>query len=175
VAVRIVAAANRNIDEEIQKGTFRSDLLYRFVVRLHIPPLREHKEDLPQLVESLLKKLGYTAIRMSDDVMEMLIAYDWPGNVRELQNVLQQTILLSPFGLIQPENLPERFRKSKGSHQPALMPLEGAEREQIQNTLNAMSWNISRTAQLLGIDRKTLRSKMQRYGLLKDGHPSEPL
>ena len=74
VAVRIVAAANRNIDEEIQKGTFRSDLLYRFVVRLHIPPLREHKEDLPQLVESLLKKLGYTAIRMSDDVMEMLIA-----------------------------------------------------------------------------------------------------
>jgi transcriptional regulator of acetoin/glycerol metabolism len=82
---------------------------------------------------------------------------------------------LSPFGLIQPENLPERFRNNKRSHQPALMPLEGAEREQIQNTLNAMSWNISRTAQLLGIDRKTLRSKMLRYGLLKDGHPSDPL
>jgi len=172
VTVRVVAAANRNIDEEIQKGTFRSDLLYRFVVRLHIPPLREHKEDLPQLVESLLKKLGYPAVRVSDDVMEMLIAYDWPGNVRELQNVLQQTILLSPFGLIQPENLPERFRQKRTDPCPALMPLEGAERGQILNGLNAMAWNISRTAQLLGIDRKTLRSKMQRYGLMKDGPPA---
>ncbi|MDD5167307.1 MAG: sigma-54 dependent transcriptional regulator, partial [Syntrophales bacterium] len=169
VAVRVVAAANRNIDEEIQKGNFRSDLLYRFVVRLHIPPLREHKDDLPQLVESLLKKLGYTALRISDEVMEMLIAYNWPGNVRELQNVLQQTILLSPFGLIQPENLPERFRKLKNEQPSGLMPLEGAEREQILNGLNAMTWNISRTAQFLGIDRKTLRSKMQRYGLLKNG------
>ena len=171
ITVRVVAAANRNIDEEIRKGTFRSDLLYRFVVRLHIPPLREHKEDLPQLVESLLKKLGYGNARISDEVMEMLIAYDWPGNVRELQNVLQQTILLSPFGLIQPDNLPERFlrRKRTDEGQPNLMPLEGAEREQILNGLNAMSWNISRTAQLLGIDRKTLRAKMQRYGLLKEG------
>lgn len=171
VTVRVVAAANRNIDEEIRKGTFRSDLLYRFVVRLHIPPLRDHKEDLPQLIESLLKKLGYGNARISDDVMEMLIAYDWPGNVRELQNVLQQTILLSPFGFIQPENLPERFsrRKRFDDGQPSLMPLEGAEREQILNGLNAMSWNISRTAQLLGIDRKTLRTKMQRYSLLKEG------
>ena len=171
VTVRVVAAANRNIDEEIHKGTFRSDLLYRFVVRLHIPPLREHKEDVPQLIESLLKKLGYGNARISDDVMEMLIAYDWPGNVRELQNVLQQTILLSPFGFIQPENLPERFlrRKRTDEGQPNLMPLEGAEREQILNGLNAMSWNISRTAQLLGIDRKTLRAKMQRYSLLKEG------
>ena len=169
VAVRVVAAANRNVDEEIQKGGFRADLLYRFVVRLHIPPLRDHREDLPQLVESLLKKLGYASFRISDDVMEMLMAYDWPGNVRELQNVLQQTILLSPFGLIQPENLPERFRPKRVDYRPPLMPLEGAEREQILNGLNAMAWNISRTAQLLGIARKTLRSKMQRYALLKDG------
>jgi DNA-binding NtrC family response regulator len=174
VTVRVVAAANRNIDEEIQKGNFRSDLLYRFVVRLHIPPLREHKEDMPQLVESLLKKLGYASVRISDDVMEMLIAYDWPGNVRELQNVLQQTILLSPFGLIQPENLPEKFRQKRVDHRPVLMPLEGAEREQILNGLNAMDWNISRTAQRLGIDRKTLRSKMQRYGLLRDGQLPNP-
>jgi DNA-binding NtrC family response regulator len=176
VTVRVVAAANRDIDEEIRKGTFRSDLLYRFVVRLHIPPLREHKEDLPQLVESLLKKLGYSGVRVSDEVMEMFIAYDWPGNVRELQNVLQQTILLSPFGLIQPDNLPERFRQKRldrTSPRPALMPLEGAEREQILNGLNAMAWNISRTAQLLGIDRKTLRSKMLRYGLLREASVPE--
>ena len=168
IAVRVVAAANRNIDDEIKKEKFRSDLLYRFVVRLHIPPLREHKEDLPLLVESLLKKLGYASVRVSDEAMELLMAYDWPGNVRELQNVLQQTMLLSPFLLILPENLPERFRQKPDSHLPPLMPLEGAERGQILQALKTTSWNQSRTAQLLGIDRKTLRSKIQRYGLIKE-------
>jgi DNA-binding NtrC family response regulator len=168
-AVRVVAAANRNIDEEIKKDKFRTDLLYRFVVRLQIPPLRNHKEDMPLLVESLLKKLGYANVRVSDEAMELLIAYDWPGNVRELQNVLQQTMLLSPFLLILPENLPERFRQIREAPLPQLMPLEGAEREQILHALKTTSWNQSRTAQLLGIDRKTLRSKIQRYGLLKDG------
>jgi len=168
-AVRVVAAANRDIDEEIKKEKFRADLLYRFVVRLHIPPLRNHKEDLPLLVESLLKKLGYANVRVSDETMELLIAYDWPGNVRELQNVLQQTMLLSPFLLILPENLPERFRQKREAPLPQLMPLEGAEREQILQALKTTSWNQSRTALLLGIDRKTLRSKIQRYGLLKDG------
>jgi transcriptional regulator of acetoin/glycerol metabolism len=101
--------------------------------------------------------------------MELLIAYDWPGNVRELQNVLQQTMLMSPFLLILPENLPERFRQKREASLPQLMPLEGAEREQILRALKNTSWNQSRTAQLLGIDRKTLRSKIQRYGLAKDG------
>jgi DNA-binding NtrC family response regulator len=168
IAVRVVAAANRNIDDEIKREKFRSDLLYRFVVRLHIPPLREHKEDLPLLVESLLKKLGYASVRVSDEAMELLMAYDWPGNVRELQNVLQQTMLLSPFLLILPENLQERFRQKPDSHLPPLMPLEGAERGQILQALKTTSWNQSRTAQLLGIDRKTLRSKIQRYGLIKE-------
>ncbi|MFH1081334.1 MAG: sigma-54 dependent transcriptional regulator [Pseudomonadota bacterium] len=168
-AVRVVAAANRNINDEISKDKFRADLLYRFVVRLHIPALRYHKEDLPLLVESLLKKLGYANVRVSDEAMELLIAYDWPGNVRELQNVLQQTMLLSPFLLILPENLPERFRQKREALQPQLMPLEGAERDQILQCLKSTSWNQSRTAQLLGIDRKTLRSKIQRYGLLKNG------
>jgi len=168
-AVRVVAAANRNIDDEIRKERFRADLLYRFVVRLLIPPLREHKEDLPLLVDSLLKKLGYTTVRMSDEAMELLMAYDWPGNVRELQNVLQQTMLLSPFLLILPENLPERFRQKSETPLPQLMPLESAEREQILQSLKTTSWNQSRAAQFLGIDRKTLRSKIQRYGLIRDG------
>jgi DNA-binding NtrC family response regulator len=167
-SVRVVAAANRNIDDEIRKEKFRADLLYRFVVRLQIPPLRDHKEDLPLLVESLLKKLGYANARVSDDAMELLMAYDWPGNVRELQNVLQQTMLLSPFLLILPDNLPERFRQKRARALPQLPPLEGAEREQILQCLKTTSWNQSRTALLLGIDRKTLRSKIQRYGLLKD-------
>ncbi len=167
-AVRVVAAANRNVDEEIKKEKFRSDLLYRFVVRLHIPPLREHKEDLPLLVDSLLKKLGYASVRVSDEAMELLMAYDWPGNVRELQNVLQQTMLLSPFLLILPENLPEQFRVRREAPLPTLMPLEGAERQQILQTLKTTSWNQSRAAQILGIDRKTLRSKIQRYGLSRE-------
>lgn len=174
VSLRVLAAANRNIDEEIKKGTFRSDLLYRFVVRLHIPPLREHKEDLPQLVESLLKKLGSSSVRISDEVMELFLAYDWPGNVRELQNVLQQTLLLSPFGLILPEYLPERFQRRKKTDIQGLTPLEEAEREQIRQCLQQAAWNQTRAAQSLGIDRKTLRTKIQRYGLIRgvDNHVS---
>ena len=169
LSVRVVAATNRNIDEEVKKGNFRSDLLYRFVVRLHMPPLREHKEDLPQLIESLLKKLGYPSVRISDEAMELLLGYDWPGNVRELQNVLEQTILLSPFMVILPEHLPERFRPRRDPRLPLLPPLEEAERKQILQALHTTSWNQSQAAQLLGIDRKTLRTKIQRYGLLRDG------
>lgn len=168
IAVRVVAAANRNIDEEVSKGAFRSDLLYRFVVRLRIPPLRNHKEDMAQLVESLLKKLGYPSVRVSDDAMELFMAYDWPGNVRELQNVLEQTLLLSPFVVVLPEHLPERFRLRREQALPLLPPLEGAERKQIIQALQTSSWNQSRAAQLLGIDRKTLRTKIQRYGLFKE-------
>ena len=168
-SVRVVAATNRNIDEEVKKSTFRSDLLYRFVVRLHMPPLREHKEDLPQLIESLLKKIGYPSVRISDEAMELLIAYDWPGNVRELQNVLEQTLLLSPFMVLLPEHLPERFRPKRDETLPLLPPLEEAERKQIIQALQTTSWNQSQAAQLLGIDRKTLRTKIQRYGLLRDG------
>jgi len=172
VAVRVVAAANKNIDEEVDKGGFRLDLLYRFIVRLHIPSLRDHKEDIPMIIESLLKKFGYPSVRISPEAMELLMSYLWPGNVRELENVLQQTLLLSPFVVVLPENLPERFWRQKESKetmaQEGMSPLEEAERDQIRQTLKAASWNQSKAAQLLGIDRKTLRLKIRRYGLLDD-------
>ena len=170
IQVRVVAAANRNIDEETAQERFRADLLYRFVVRLHMPPLREHKEDIPQLMESLLKKMGYPTVRISDEAMECLMAYDWPGNVRELGNVLQQTLLLSPFLVVLPEHLPERMRSKKNGNEMTanLTPLEGAEREQILQALKTTDWNQSRAAALLGIDRKTLRSKIQRYGFVRE-------
>jgi DNA-binding NtrC family response regulator len=168
VTVRVVAAANRDVDEEVKKGTFRSDLLYRFVVRLHIPSLKEHKQDLLPLIESLLKKMGYLNVRISDEAMELFLAYDWPGNVRELENVLHQTLLMSPFMVIQPEHLPDRFRPRQESKVPLLTPLEGAERIQIIKALKSSAWNQSKTAQLLGIDRKTLRNKIQSYGLSKE-------
>ena len=171
-AVRVVAAANKNIDEEIRLGRFRLDLLYRFIVRLRIPSLREHKEDIPMLFESLLKKLGYPNVRISVEAMELLMAYNWPGNVREMENALQQTLLLSPFAVILPENLPERFLQQKEDKEegalPDISPLEMAERDKILQTLKATFWNQSKTAQLLGIDRKTLRLKIRRYDLLNE-------
>jgi len=167
VGVRVVAAANRDIDAEAAAGRFRSDLLYRFVVRLQVPPLRAHREDIPQLIETFLQKWGYSAVRISDEAMEILMTYDWPGNVRELENVLRQTLLLSPFTLILPENLPEKLRNVCVAVPSTLMPLETAERQQILQTLEGTSWNQSQAAQRLGIDRKTLRTKILRYGLAK--------
>jgi DNA-binding NtrC family response regulator len=174
VTVRVAAAANRSVDEEARHNRFRLDLFYRFVVRLRTPPLREHKEDIPQLVDFFLKKGGYPTVRIADEAMERLIAHDWPGNVRELENVLQQTLLLSPFGIIFPENLPARFRDMGENkiQQEALTPLEAAERDKILSVLKTTLWNQSRAAQLLGIDRKTLRHKIQRYGLASGISPS---
>ncbi|HOU56631.1 MAG TPA: sigma-54 dependent transcriptional regulator [Smithellaceae bacterium] len=172
VAVRVVAAANKNIDEEVAAGRFRLDLLYRFIVRLLIPPLRERRSDIPLLIETMLKKLGYPDVRVSPEAMETLMGYDWPGNVRELENVLQQTLLLSPFVVILPENLPDRFRTRAAvraqAGPPEWTPLEEAEREQIVQTLKKTEWNQSRAAEILGIDRKTLRTKIRRYNLQEE-------
>ncbi len=172
VAVRVVAAANKNIDEEVAAGRFRLDLLYRFIVRLLIPPLRERRSDIPLLIETMLKKLGYPDVRVSPEAMETLMVYEWPGNVRELENVLQQTLLLSPFVVILPENLPDRFRTRAAvraqADLPEWTPLEGAEREQIVQTLKKTEWNQSRAAEILGIDRKTLRTKIRRYSLQEE-------
>ena len=170
--VRVVAAANKNLDEEVAAGRFRLDLLYRFIVRLRIPPLRERRSDIPLLIETMLKKLGYPDVRVSPEAMEVLMGYDWPGNVRELENVLQQTLLLSPFVVILPENLPDRFRTRATvrtqADLPEWTPLEEAEREQIIQGLKKTEWNQSRSAEILGIDRKTLRTKIRRYRLQEE-------
>jgi DNA-binding NtrC family response regulator len=172
VAVRVVAAANKNIDEEVNANRFRMDLLYRFIVRLRVPPLREHKEDIPLLVESLLKKFGYPKVRVSEKAMELLMAYHWPGNVREMENILQQTLLLSPFELILPENLPDKFQQQKENveeNAPSdLSPLEAVEKDKILQTLQETAWNQSKAAQILDIDRKTLRLKIRRYDLMEE-------
>ena len=172
VAVRVVAAANKNMDEEVHAGRFRLDLLYRFIVRLRVPSLRERREDIPLLIEAMLKKLGYPGVRISNETVELLMAYNWPGNVRELENVLQQTLLLSPFVVILPENLPARFRQKKANGingaVTEMTPLEEAQKEQIAQTLRETSWNQSRAAEILGIDRKTLRMKIRRWGLQEE-------
>ncbi|HPJ95835.1 MAG TPA: sigma-54 dependent transcriptional regulator [Syntrophales bacterium] len=164
-AVRVIASTNRDMDQEVAKQRFRADLMFRFVVRLKTPPLREHKEDLPQLVEAFLQRLKMTGICVSSQAMVLLQAYEWPGNIRELENVLHQTHLLSPYPVIRPEHLPERFRHPSITQPSLLTPLQSAERNQIMQTIQNQRWNRSRTARILGIDRKTLRLKMHFYGL----------
>jgi two-component system response regulator HydG len=104
--------------------------------------------------------------------MELLMSYDWPGNVREMENVLQQTLLLSPYAVILPENLPTRFQQReelvKKDASADLSPLDIAEREKILQTLQSTFWNQSKAAQILDIDRKTLRLKIRRYGLINE-------
>jgi len=136
---------------------------------LKTPPLREHKEDLPQLVEAILKQIALPGTRVSSGAMALLYAYDWPGNIRELENVLHQTHLLSPYPVIRPEYLPERFRHSAVTQPSCFTPLQTAERNQIMQTIQNQGWNRSRTARVLGIDRKTLRLKMHFYSLEKEG------
>ena len=100
------------------------------------------------------------------------MAYDWPGNVREMENTLQQTLLLSPFAVILPENLPKRFSQKEDAREETtsqgISPLEAVERDKILQTLKETSWNQSKAAQLLDIDRKTLRMKIRRYGLQEE-------
>jgi len=168
VMVRVIASTNRNLDEEIKTQRFRADLMYRFVVRMVTPPLRAHKGDLPQLIHAILQKNDLNGIHISPDTMKMFYAYDWPGNVRELENILRQTQLLCPYPVILPEHLPAQFHRRPGAVPPAFTPLEEAERTQILQTMKAHGWNQSRAAQILGIDRKTLRAKMLRYWLEKE-------
>lgn len=164
-AVRVIASTNRDMDQEVVKQRFRADLMFRFVVRLKTPPLREHREDLPQLVETFFQRFKMPGICVSSQAMALLHAYEWPGNVRELENVLHQTHLLSPYPVIRPEHLPERFRHPLITQPSLLTPLQTAERNQIMQAIQNQGWNRSRTARILGIDRKTLRLKMHFYGL----------
>jgi len=168
VTVRVIASTNRNLDEEIKAQRFRADLMYRFVVRMVTPPLRAHKADLPQLIHAILQRNNLNGTRISPEAMKMLYVYDWPGNVRELENVLRQTQLLCPYPVIMPEHLPERFHRRSGTEPSSFTLLEEAERTQILKTMKIHGWNQSRAAQILGIDRKTLRAKMLRYRLEKE-------
>lgn len=155
VNVRVVAATNRNLYQMVKKGEFRSDLYYRLnVVTLHLPLLRERKEDLPLLIQMILSKISKKeslgAIEISREAMDHLLRYDWPGNVRELENVLERAINFTDAGeKIKAKNLPERITGSMVSQ--TVMPLK----ELMENT--------EKDANELGISRTTLYEKMMKY------------
>jgi len=174
VDVRIVAATNLDLEEEIRRGEFRSDLYYRLnVIALHIPPLRERREDIPLLARHFLEGLSEReeeAFDLSQDALEILIEYDWPGNVRELENALERAAVVSGGSTIEPGHLPERVREAPPprlveDRMPPNPPMEVIERAYIHWVLDAEGGNKTRAAEVLGIDPSTLYRKLNRYGL----------
>ncbi len=166
VDVRIVAAANRNLEEEVAATRFRADLLFRLnVVRIRVPALRERMADLPLLVEHFLAKNPTARSRgvtqAAPEVMARLMAYDWPGNVRELFNSLERAVLLSPPGTIDPALLSAAPRRAGATTES----LEDAEKRHVAGLLEKERGNVTRVAKVLGIDRRTLQRKMSKWGL----------
>jgi DNA-binding NtrC family response regulator len=175
VDVRIIAATNRDLDEEIRRGSFRSDLFYRLnVIPLHLPPLRDRRDDVPLLSEFFLRRLadarGRVPPRLTAEALTVLQAYDWPGNVRELENALERAVVLSDGDEIPPAALPDRLTAQAASplvsdRLPPNPTLEIIERAYIEWVLQSEGGNKTRTAEVLGIDPSTLYRKLVRYGL----------
>jgi two-component system response regulator HydG len=175
VDVRIVAATNRDLEDEIRRGTFRSDLYYRLnVITLHLPPLRDRLDDLPILTEHFLRSFaasrGREPLQLAAAAVEALQAYDWPGNVRELENALERAAVLTPRGEIGLDALPDRISAPRAApivsdRLPPNPPLEIIERAYIHWVLQAESGNKTRAAEILGIDPSTLYRKLIRYGM----------
>jgi DNA-binding NtrC family response regulator len=166
---RILAATNRNLEEEVKTGRFREDLFYRLnVVELNIPPLRERPEDILPLAAAFIAEFAKGKARFSSAVTDCLAHYPWPGNVRELRNAMERAALLSRGELILPEHLPARVR---GGADSAAAPVSAAdaqqlgdiERQAIFATLRKCGFNRTETAKALGISRRALIYKLQRF------------
>ncbi len=176
VDVRVLAATNKNPEQAVADGHLRQDLYFRLnVFHIHLPPLREHKEDLPLLIEHLLEEIsekhGKKVSGVGADVMELLRSYPWPGNVRELRNVLERAAIASDRGIIGRQHLPTDFGHAaatvtaglNGMRFPIGTTVDDMERELILQTLSATSQNKTRAAELLGISLKTLHNKLKEY------------
>jgi len=166
---RIIAATNRNLEDEVKAGRFREDLFYRLnVVELNIPPLRERPEDIMPLASQFIAEFSQGKARLSAGVTECLMRYNWPGNVRELRNAMQRAALLSQGDLILPEHLHARVRAASGSAAAPAPVAEGEqlgeiERKAIFQALRKHDYNRTETAKALGISRRALIYKLQRF------------
>ncbi|KAB2835868.1 MAG: sigma-54-dependent Fis family transcriptional regulator [Candidatus Brocadia sp.] len=172
IDVRIVATTNRNLLEEIHKGTFREDLFYRLnVVPIYLPPLRERREDIPLLVDYYLKKYcienNVTVKAMDTAIMDYFCQYNWPGNVRELKNVIQRAVVMSSSDGLPAEQLNNLFIHQDAKRSEGIMTdgkaIEDVERDLIYSTLEKTGGNKTKAAELLKITTRTLRNKLNRY------------
>jgi DNA-binding NtrC family response regulator len=162
VDVRVLAATNKDLQKLVQEGKFREDLYYRLnVVAIHLPPLRERREDIALLAEHFAAKHGRgDGAAIAPAARELLVAHDWPGNVRELENVIARALALNPAGVVVPEDLPDKVRGARpplpiagGQERPTLAEVE---RRYAAQVLGETGGNKTRAAEILGIDRKTL-------------------
>jgi two-component system, NtrC family, nitrogen regulation response regulator NtrX len=193
VKVRVVSATNKDLLKEVEKGNFREDLYYRLVVfTIHVPPLRERKNDIPVLCGYLLNKfkdeLNKEITFISPDAMDILNHYPWPGNVRQLQNVILQSMLMSQTGTIEVEHLPQEIQKrqekaassisassekdsavvGEAENHPAgsdRISLDEGEKQTLLSALKMTNWNISEASNLLDISRTTFYRKLKKHGL----------
>ena len=175
IDTRIIAATNRDLEEEIKRGTFRRDLFYRLnVIAVHLPPLRDRREDVPLLAEAFLQRgaelRGEPVKRLSEIAATALIEYVWPGNVRELENALERAVILTLGTTIDVSALPARVTERRSeplvAERTATNPtLETIERAYILWVLSSEQGNKTRAAEMLGIDPSTLHRKLARYGV----------
>ena len=176
VDTRIIAATNKDLDSALNAGEFRPDLFYRLnVVPVHIPPLRERKEDLIPLSDYLLRKFSVKYkkgdLSMSPEAIGAFAGYDWPGNIRELENVLERMVLMSESDTLGAELLPEEIRGITSSVETSMLKekvgniSKQTEKQMIIDALNKTDQNRTKAAELLGISRRTLQTKIKEYGL----------
>lgn len=175
VDVRLIAATNADLEEDVKAGRFRPDLFYRLnVIPITIPPLRERAEDIPLLIEHFIdrfcQKAGRPAKEIAPDALELLRGYHWPGNVRELENTIERAILLSRAPRLERADFPERLAKSEPAGvvqqaQPSNPTLESIEKAYIHYVLTQTDGKKAEAARILGIDSSTLYRKLDRYNL----------
>jgi two-component system NtrC family response regulator len=174
VDVRIIAATNKNLDEEVKNGTFREDLYYRLnVVKIHIPPLRERKEDIPLLMDFFFKRFNDKHKRnvkgFTREARDMLIKYDYSGNVRELENIIERALVLTRGEYISREDLPPIPDKGQPSLEGNMNELiEAMEKRMITEALANNDWIQTKAASHLGLSERMLRYKIKKYNIMKE-------
>jgi two-component system response regulator HydG len=173
VDIRIIAATNKNLEEEVQTKKFRQDLYYRLnVVKLVVPPLKERGDDILLLSDHFLKKFAEKNRKnikgFTSDALKMLVAYPWPGNIRELENTVERAVILLTGDRISPKELPPaisgiRYASSEGKPESTALTLDTIEKNAILNALKLSDGNKSEAARILGINRKTLHTRLKTY------------
>jgi DNA-binding NtrC family response regulator len=179
VEARVIALTNADMATAVKEGRFREELYYRLdVVKIWVPPLRERRASILSLAEFFLAamrtKHGKPNVKLSDNARRLLQGYRWPGNVRELQGAVERAVIAGKEELLEVDDFPAEVRTSsnKGEQESRLRSLEDIEREAIVQTLEVMGQQIGRSAEILGISRKTLLEKRKKYGLVPE--PSQP-
>ena len=170
--VRLIAATNKDLEEQIRKGLFREDLYYRLnVIEVRIPPLRERREDIEVLSRHFLQKYSREnnkkVLAINDEAMEVFASYSWPGNIRELRNVIERAVVLAGGETIGLAELPERIKASESGRpgQGLRDRLEQYEEKLIRDVLQASKWSKEETARELGVDLATLYRKIKKFGI----------